>query len=289
MKKILLSILVSLGICFVLPYNNISANDDIISVSVYNNNETQSYQMTSEYEILLEEINSASKTRLQSYKLNQLKQLKSEYIERLYSYKMLSVDELKLMNYTDEQIEAIKSFDGSDELATMASAYVSVSAATMSKTSSLHGVRFSWHWMGTPFFSGPGVTDGVSVRWQSSNPNSVEITTNVHANTQVYVRYDNNKINQTIKKDNVDRYAEAKFSMNGSNGQGGVGTALSGVFDIYVTIPSGTSGTIAHTNYRFVYAHSTISFNGISFSYPAGISIDVSGGKIETTKDWETY
>lgn len=245
--------------------------------------------MDSEYEVLLEEINIASKAKSQTYKLNKLMQLKTEYIEKLYYYKTLNIDQLKLMNYTDEQIEAIKSFDGSDELATKASAYVYVSAATLSKTSTLHGVRFSWHWMGTPFFSGPGVTDGVSVRWQSSNPSAEEITTNVHTNTKVYVKYDNNKIYQTIKKDNVARYAEAKFSMNGSNGQGGVGIALSGVFDIYVTLPSGTSAIIAHTNYRFVYAHSTLSFGGLSFSYPSGISIDVTGGTIESTKNWETY
>ena len=289
MKKILLSVCLSLGICFALPYNNVSANNDAISFSVFNTEEKQNFQMDSEYEVLLEEINIASKAKSQTYKLNKLMQLKTEYIEKLYYYKTLNIDQLKLMNYTDEQIEAIKSFDGSDELATKASAYVYVSAATLSKTSTLHGVRFSWHWMGTPFFSGPGVTDGVSVRWQSSNPSAEEITTNVHTNTKVYVKYDNNKIYQTIKKDNVARYAEAKFSLNGSNGQGGVGIALSGVFDIYVTLPSGTSAIIAHTNYRFVYAHSTLSFGGLSFSYPSGISIDVTGGTIESTKNWETY
>ena len=289
MKKILLSVCLSLGICFALPYNNVSANNDAISFSVFNTEEKQNFQMDSEYEVLLEEINIASKAKSQTYKLNKLMQLKTEYIEKLYYYKTLNIDQLKLMNYTDEQIEAIKSFDGSDELATKASAYVYVSAATLSKTSTLHGVRFSWHWMGTPFFSGPGVTDGVSVRWQSSNPSAEEITTNVHTNTKVYVKYDNNKIYQTIKKDNVARYAEAKFSLNGSNGQGGVGIALSGVFDIYVKLPSGTSAIIAHTNYRFVYAHSTLSFGGLSFSYPSGISIDVTGGTIESTKNWETY
>lgn len=133
------------------------------------------------------------------------------------SVKEEHVNELKQQNYSDEQIEALKMFDGSDDLAVKASASIYVSAGTMSNTSSKHGVRFSWSWSGTPFLAGPGIEDGVAVRWQSTNSNAVLIHTVKHADSNAFVRYGSTKQNIAMTYFFASRAAEAKFCRLGAD------------------------------------------------------------------------
>ena len=288
MKKHLILIITMLISCLYIhnPIQAVETNqeDTVLKTNVVN-----------EYNLLLDEINNLQyKMKLYTVdsdydKLSTLLNQKKQCIEFLYQQKCLPIEKLKQQNYTNSQIEALRNFDGSDKLAAAASAYVYTSGATISETSTKHGVRFSWHWMGTPALTGPAFTDGVAIRWQSVNASSIIIHTVKHADTNAFVRYGNSSKPLSITYYSASRAVEAKFNMSGADGSE-LSWASSGVFDIYITLPSGTSTTINHTSFEFVYAHSylTTSFN-VSFSYPGSFGISVTTGEELCVKNWEVY
>lgn len=280
---------------FVLPLSfpvSIHAND------VLTDNDTIKTVVINEYQGLLDEIEECQKRAINyslSSSLNDYEQLtllieqKEYFIDFLYQQKQLSIDELKEKNYTDEQIDAIKNFDGSDAMAVAASAYVYVSGATMANTTTKHGVRFSWSWMGTPALAGPAITDGIAVQWQSVNRAAQPVQTVAHSDTNAFVRYGSTRKDLSITTYVTQRAAEAKFCMAGADGSE-LSWASSGVFDIYVKLPTGTSTVIANTSYEFAYGHVTLIISpSISFSYKSiGIGISATSGTISTRKEWET-
>lgn len=252
----------------------------------------EEYRICSEYEGLLKEINkyinrnSIIIENIQiAQKISELLE-KDEYKDFLYHQKELSIDELKEKNYTNDQIEALKSFDGSDTLAIRASAYVYVSGGTMANSTTLHGTRFSWHWVGEPMLHDVVIQDGVAVRWRSSNQDSEPINTKIHSNTGVYVRYGNTKKTVSYTPHNTIFAAEAKFNTGGPDGST-LTYADSGMFDIYVTLPTGTKGLISNTIFEFKYAHTAWLFGGVSFGFPPNLGISVIEGEEETYKEWE--
>ena len=288
--NIFLSIMLSV-LCLSFP-KSIHAND------VLTDTDTIKTVVINEYQGLLDEIEECQK-RIINYSLssslndyNQLASLieqKEYFIDFLYQQKQLSNDELRQQNYTDEQITALKNFDGSDTMAVTASAYVYVSGATMANTTTKHGVRFSWSWMGTPALAGPGITDGVAVQWQSVNRSAQPIETIAHSDTKAFVRYGSTRNDLSVTTYVTQRAAEAKFCMAGADGSE-LSWASSGVFDIYVKLPAGTSAVIANTSYEFAYGHVTLIISpSISFSFnDIGIGISVTTGTISTRKEWTT-
>ena len=179
MKRKLLILCIILSFCFNVP-NVIYAND--IDFKGTNTNAV----CVNEYENLLEQIeqNKLKKSSYDEYK--ELLDLKKEYIETIYSYKKFSYDELKNKHFSDEQIQAILNFDGSDEMATKAAASVWVAPSTINRLNNIHGVRFVWYWQGTPLFPGP--KNLVGVRWRSSNTSGNTVNTTVYS-TESYVLY----------------------------------------------------------------------------------------------------
>ena len=288
MKKIT-KLLLSLSLLFVnaaIPVNAAEKNIE----------EIFTYALETEFSHLLNEIEkfeSKSILRLKSdeYKeYNDLLNAKEEYKKFLYAQKELSVDKLKEQNYTDEQIKALKSFDGSDEIAARASAYVYATASTISKTTSLHGVRFNWEWVGTPAFSGLGMMDGIAVRWQSCDQYGHIVDASKHSSTNAYVMYGNRKIPITeIIYYSTANAIEVDFSLVELDGEE-IEIVDSGQIDVYISRPLSTSTYLAHTDFEFSYAHSTIFIGNISFSFPSGdASITVEDGVEETQMNWEVY
>lgn len=256
-----------------------------------NNLGISEYAMDSEFAILLQEIERFDSNTVLSLKEDyneylELIRIKKQYLDFLYKQKELSSEELQKQNYTETQINAIHSFDGTDELALLASAYVQISAATRTHTSSLHGVRFSWSWIGTPSLTGVGIVDGVAIRWSGCDKNGNIIKLVKDSKTSAFVRYGSKKETRTIDYAPTTNSVEIRFVMAGLDGEK-LTYADSGVFDIYLTIPSSTTAKIAYSDYNMVYAHPTFTSGGVSFSYPAGLGIEVSIGKKEQVKSWQ--
>lgn len=70
--------------------------------------------------------------------------LKQAYQYQLHFLSTLSMHQLRMLNYDDEQIYAIKTFNGSYEKMQQSSPYIYVSAGNMINDDYNHGVRFSW-------------------------------------------------------------------------------------------------------------------------------------------------
>ena len=83
---------------------------------------------------------------------------RKEYQDYIYKLKELSETELIDLNFDNNQINAIKNFDGSDEMATRASATISATLKltkfnyTASDNRTHASATFSGSWKGTPFF-----------------------------------------------------------------------------------------------------------------------------------------
>ena len=271
----------------------ISANDTVSSnsnVFYFKNVETK---VINEYQSILNQLDSFSKRSTYSlysddeiFDYIKLVELKNTYKEYIYSLKELSTEELKSQNYTDVQINAIKNYDGSDEMTLAASAYVNVSVATLSHTSTKHGVRFGWSWIGTPLLTGFSSSDGVAVRWDSCNEKAVKIKTILASGTNAYVRYGSTKKTLSYTYKATSQSVEAKFVIGGLDGTD-LSFASSGVFDVYVELPSSSTGKIAYTGFDFSYAHVTLTVNSVNFSYPLSGGIEISAGEEMTYKTKE--
>ena len=161
------------------------------------------------------------------------------------------------------------------------SAYVNCSAGNMTNSTYEHGVRFSWSWFGVPVLKGPGVTDGIAVRWQSFNKDLVAISASI-ASTSTKIRYGSKDVFKTPTKNNLDRAVSLTFSMQGPSGS--TSFAESGYIDLYVS--TNNKVAIEKTTFRFHYGHADVEFNNLTFSYPLGISVTINGGYKLTEKDW---
>lgn len=225
-----------------------------------------------------------SKAEIQS-----LETLKEQYIKDLYRKKDFSILRLKEMNYSDEQIYAIKNFDGSDSMAAKASAYVNISARTITNSDSTHGVSFTWEWVGTPFLCGPGITDGVAVRWKSYNKDGIGVDSDYGSQSSAYVAYGNKISYKRINHDNTSKHAQTKFIMTGEDENGKAGVALRGAMNIYASVPKGVATKLVHSDFYFVYGHATLTATSVSFSFPSSLGISVSRGIVQSSKNWGVY
>lgn len=159
MKAKSIKILLSLFMCVLLipmfPVLALEDEDLLSTVAV----KEQHYE-TSEYGAI---INSLTKLRSKGMRANtaevsKVLERRKEYHDYIYRLKDLSVDELAEMTFNDEQIYAIKNFDGTDEMASRASATVSAKLTltkfnyTASDNRTHASATFSGSWTGTPFF-----------------------------------------------------------------------------------------------------------------------------------------
>ncbi len=135
--------LVSLLTMFVVsPCNTVIAEEKVQNI-VFN-----------EFDGLMEKISNAKTSEERQY----YEKKKIEYKEYVYSLKTMTIFELELMSFTKEQINAIKHFDGSDVIASLASAYVSANLYlndfhyNSSTNRTYIDFTFTGHWVGTPFW-----------------------------------------------------------------------------------------------------------------------------------------
>lgn len=214
--------------------------------------ESKDYYMN-EYEGLLNQINelgnkvltrSTFSTQEDVDTYNYLLEQKDNFVDYIYEQKNLSVDELKELKYTDTQIEAIKSYDGSEEKTLRASATVTGNLRITghryypTDNRTYTEVDFYGWWNGSPFFKGQDVI-GIGIRgtqnyFQYSSSNSIR-----HA--------DGSYVNNTNRTYHSGVGVSYKFGIANSSGA---------IFDTFsMTYEAVCVGESPIVDYGAAYAH----------------------------------
>lgn len=141
----------------ICPMMALESDDMLCSVA----DKEQHYE-NSEYGVLVDKLNFAMVRQKQELGYNNdisgLLELRKEYHNYIYELKQKSKIELDCLNFNETQINAIKSFDGSDEKASRASAYISATLKltqfkyTSSDKRTHTSATFSGKWAGTPLY-----------------------------------------------------------------------------------------------------------------------------------------
>ena len=262
MKAKSIKILLSLFVCmFVIPMSPVSALEDedlLNTVAV----KEQHYE-TSEYGAI---VNSLEKSyskgaRINSPEVTKILEKRKEYHDYIYKLKELSVNELAEMTFNDEQIYAIKNFDGSDEMATRASATVSATLKlkkfnyTASDNRTHASATFSGSWTGTPLFKqqdtiGIGMIGSLSRFVKKSSSNAI-------------TQYDGSVVRNTYGEYNSSAGQTYKFGICDANAR------IFKRFTMTYTADAGGKNTLM--DYGAAYVHFYDRFN------VSGLSIGVSG------------
>lgn len=270
MKAKSIKILLSLFMCVLLipmfPVLALEDEDLLSTVAV----KEQHYE-TSEYGAI---INSLTKLRSKGMRANtaevsKVLERRKEYHDYIYRLKDLSVDELAEMTFNDEQIYAIKNFDGTDEMASRASATVSAKLTltkfnyTASDNRTHASATFSGSWTGTPFFKqqdtiGIGMIGSLSrfVKKSSSN----EIT-----------HYDGSVVRNTYGEYNSSAGQTYKFGICDVNAR------IIKKFTMTYTADADGKNTLMDYGAAYVHFYEMFSVSGLSIGVSgSGASIGIS-------------
>ena len=247
-------------------------------------NENIKYLTVNEYSELLKEYNYLSSLKkvarntddIINSKIEDLKTKIDDYPKHIYKLKDKTDAELYLLNYSDEQIGIIRSYDGSFEqtLAVSATVYAQLTLNSFSYSSTANrtyaSATFSGYWNGTPFYRGTdniGVSINGSLSRFAQNGYSAKIT---HADgTVIY-----NPSSEYISMVGV-RY---KFGITD-----GTGTIFKSFTMTYNAIADGKNTII---DYGAAYAHNittVTSFSlGLSYGSSVGVGISFSFGNLSS-------
>lgn len=206
---------------------------------------------------------------------------KLAYQYHMHFLSSLPMHQLRQFNYDDEQIYAIKTFNGSKQMMQQSSPYIYVSAGNMVNDAYCHGVRFSWTWFGKPVLTGPSVNDGIVVSWRSYNSNDQEISSSLTTH-KVKLRYGNKDVFRIAEPNNLDHVTYLLFNMNGPAESTSYGH--SGYFD--VTVSTNNKVEIKRTEFKFYYGHSNSVVNDVSFRFEDCFDIRVIDGAKMAEKKW---
>lgn len=268
MKCKSIKILLSFLLCALLiPVFPVSAFEDENLLSTVSE-PTKHYQV-SEYGAIMQKLTDYKRSKTkgissfnsQDDELLEIMKERKEYQDYIYKLKELSETELIDLNFDNNQINAIKNFDGSDEMATRASATISATLKltkfnyTASDNRTHASATFSGSWKGTPFFRqqdtiGIGMIGSLSRFVKKSSSNAI-------------THYDGSVVRNT--------YGEYKSSA-GQTYKFGIGSDPAHVFKKFtMTYTADADGKNTLMDYGAAYAH----FKGTIPS--VGLSIGVSG------------
>ena len=213
---------------------------------------------------------------MSNYEISQLENYKKVYQEHIYDMKKKSVDELKRFNYTDEQIEAIVNYDGSEEMTTRAASYVDVYGGfqyySHGSTGSRADVIMAFNWYGSPAYY---FDDIFAVTW-----------------THFRVLEAHSALGWEPTHSKYERYTETDYPIKAS-----------GTYSDYMQFPKRKSNThtlsggsikyifVANTNVidpvvYAAYGYNTINISpSVSFSSAGTVGASISFGAAMTTAD----
>lgn len=263
-KSILL--MLTIALCILSFPTNVKAStdknfiDNVVNTKYYQGNEYQ--ELLNHYNTQIIEFSKNIVTNLAIQEdLSNTAQLIQEYKAYIYQLKELSIEELRELNYTDSQIDAIKNYDGSEEMSTRAAATVT-GVLTLnhfyydaSSNRTYVSVRFRGWWNGTPMQRGMDETGiailGSNARFaQNGSSNSI-----THANGSV-VTNTNSKYYSMIGK-------VYKFGITDGNGQ------MFQKFDM--TYNGVATGEVSIMDYGAAYVHNYQTIAVSSFGLTIGL------------------
>lgn len=216
-----------------------------------------------EFNGLLEKIDQAKTVEEKRY----YETLKEDYIEYVYFLKNLSAPELEKMSFNEKQIEAIKRFDGSDELAALSSAYVAASLTLndFHYNSSLNRTyidfNFSGYWVGTPFWK---LQDFTMVGAAGS---AARFAQNGYSNLITFSG------GQSVSNTNHTYYSMSGVVHKFGIIYGSTDNFMSSFYVNYKGIADGQV-TIAEYGGRYVHSYQSVDISGLS----VGVSTGSTGG-----------
>lgn len=258
-------IIISMFLCVVLMpiCPTLALEDENMLESIPN--KEQHYE-TSEYGAILSKLKSIenqqiAKKRYNSNELLEVLRERQEYHNYIYELKEKRIDELVDMNFDNTQINAIKTFDGSDEKALLSSAYISATLKltkfnyTSSTNRTNASATFSGKWVGTPLYkmqdtTAIGMIGSLSRFVKQSSSNAI-----THADGSV--------VRNTKSEYHSSAGQSYKFGIANVNGK---------IFKSFtMTYTAAADGKNTLMDYGAVYAHFKTTFT------PTGVSVGVSG------------
>lgn len=249
-------------------------------------NDSRVFIQTDEYSMLLdeyEELCRSSKTNENRKSLEELCYLIKEYPQYILEKQKMSEQQLKTENYTEEQIYAIKNYDGSPAMTKAASASVTGSLSHVSRTYNSSAnrtyvtVTASVHWNGTPLVKG---TDTLGIALAGSS-------TFVRSNSYCLISHPTGSVYSSSYQTQVGLGVQYRFgiSADGINMFNYALLSYTGVAEGNVNVYA-FSGAYSHFTYG-----SNIGFGfSIGGSYSAGISFTpVPGYELMWSDDDSVY
>ncbi len=226
-----------------------------------------------EYDTMLKEKLSESNAKT----VNNIGIYEQLYLERA---KESTKDLIEVYGYTEKQAQILKSYLGTPiedtpELRVASATCTGFVHGVNCSTSQL-GVKAEWSWSSTPLLCGPGITDGVALRWQGTDTGGNPL--NLYSdNEYIDIKYvgTSGVTHRTVYPEILDPYNAVQGPVLMDNGYG---TARSGVLNL-VLKKTGTK-SINEAAIIFTYAHCSILLN-VGFSFPASFSINVTSGTQE--------
>ena len=199
------------------------------------------------------------------------------YLERA---KNSTKDLIEVYGYTEKQAQILKNYLGTPIEDTpelrLASATCTgfVYGTNCSKTQL--GIKAEWSWSSSPILTGPGVTDGVAIRWKGTDTGGNVLNLS-GSSASLKIKYvgTGGVTYRTVTPTIVDPYGAAKGSVLMDNGYG---SARSGTLSI--TLKRTGSKSIKEAAIIFTYAHCSIGLS-VGFSFPASFGITVTSGTQE--------
>ena len=200
---------------------------------------------------------------------------RQEYHDYIYELKELPESELVDLTFNNDQINAIKNFDGSDEMATRASATVSATLRltqfnyTASDNRTHASATFSGSWNGTPLYK---LQDTIGIGMIGSLSRFVK-----RSSSNAITHYDGNVVRNTYGEYNSSAGQTYKFGIANVNAK---------VFKNFtMTYSADADGKNTLMDYGAAYVHfyETFSVTGLSIGVSgSGASIGIS---FSVTKD----
>lgn len=250
--------------------------------------ESNEYLELRSSQIMMEEISKSNINILTDEDRKYYSEIKNaidEYPAYIYRMKELSINQLKNRNYTDEQIEAIKNYDGSENMTSLA-------AATVTGTYSISNYRYDSSanltyatgnatatWQGTPFFQ---LVDQFAIALGAGVGNFIHQSSSC---TATYKGYNSGKtFTQTPEKE-VPLTTYVKFKLPRERYSSSINEA-GGLIKVSGKYTAAVSNRVNIISMRPCYAHRQVSGieGGISLSTSGiNISFSVTNGY---SKEW---
>lgn len=244
-----------------------------------------------EYTMLLEEIETYEKEGKSVLTMNkaeseyylEIKKAVEEYPGFIYQQQKLPDEELKKLHYDDQQIAAIRAFNGEESLIPLAAAYVTASLTAtefyynQNENRTYFAINLLGNWSGSPLIRSQD-TVGLGVGGTTSN--YIEISSTGR------VTFDNGTTITNLSSKGHTNGRQYKFGLTNGNSQ---------LRYFQFTFKGFGDGKMTGSAYSAAYAHAKLTTNlgfGLDFNGKAvsgyGISIDVKSTFEEMYYDFKT-